>query len=298
MLNPDRYLLFVEERSRYDNEIKTLLPVEIPPDGMQRVIVDHEHAARLDPEDLSYPRTEEQRISFLQADSPYHRYSVTVARAAAALAQQQEGESPARLWCVGEMSRRFATVLPEASGIEMVQLRIGILSSLVAFSLPPSAITSDIVLPFFANDYGARLFVFHQPGTDLEHRLAELCDVMRRDSDATEEAWRRGDWERTVRRALTDRGEVLSYSDEDELPPTALETVRRWQELQDDCWYRERLRGLLEQALLCVLPDGKHDGAVAFHSVQLPVHEVVETLCAVVREQGGSTSIIAYSDEG
>jgi hypothetical protein len=156
MLDPDRYLLFVEEKSRYDNEIKTLLPPEMPDDGLHRVLVDHEHAARLDPDTLSLPRTEEQRIAFLRAESPFRRYTNTIGLTAARLMQMQ-GTSP-RLWCVGEMSRRFASVLPRAAGIEMAILRTSIISSVVAFPLTPEMVAPGIVWPFFVNDYGARLF--------------------------------------------------------------------------------------------------------------------------------------------
>lgn len=295
MLDPDRYLLFVEEKSRYDNEIKTLLPPEVPDDGLHRVLVDHEHAARLDPDSLSLPRTEEQRIAFLQAESPFRRYTNTIGLAAAHLIQNQ-GTNP-RLWCVGEMSRRFAVVLPQASGIEMVVLRTSIISSVVAFPLTPEMVTPEMVWPFFVNDYGARIFGFVGGETALERRLFTLYDTMRRDTEDTEEAWQRGDWERTVRRALADRSEVMEYSDDEERPPAARETSRLWQELQDDTWFRTRLRATLDDALFCVLPDGKHDGAVAFHSAQLSPAPVVDTLCQIVREQGGSTSIIALVDD-
>jgi hypothetical protein len=297
MLDPDRYLLFVEDNSRYDNEIRTLLPVESPDDGLQRVLIDHEHAARLDPDALSHPRTEEQRIAFLRADSPFRRYSRTIGLSAAELLKAQRHHSSGRLWCIGEMTRRYATVLPQAAGIEMVQLRVSILSSLVAFSLPPETVTPDLILPFFVNDYGARLFAFDREGTELENRLAELYDIMRRDTGTTDEEWRRGDWERTVRRALAEKGEILTYDDDAERPPSAREIAERWQKLQDDCWFRDNLRELLNDALFCVLPDGKHDGAVAFHSVTVPNKVTVDTVCRVVREQGGSTSIIALIDD-
>jgi hypothetical protein len=89
----------------------------------------------------------------------------------------------------------------------------------------------------------------------------------------------------------------MEYSDDEERPPAARETSHLWKDLQDDTWFRARLRAALNEALFCVLPDGKHDGAVAFHSTQLSPTPIVETLCQVVREQGGSTSIIALVDE-
>jgi hypothetical protein len=295
MLDPDRYLLFVEEKSRYDNEIKTLLPPEMPDDGLIRVLVDHEHAARLDPDSLSLPRTDEQRVAFLRAASPFRRYANTVGLSSARVLLN--GGTGPRLWCVGEMSRRFAAVLPAAARVEMAVLRVSITSSVVAFPIAPEGIGPEMVWPFFVNDYGARLFGFVGAETPLERRLFTLYDTMQRDAAATDEEWQRGDWERTVRRALADRSEVMEYSDEEERPPSARETARLWQGLQDETWFRPRLRAALNDALFCVLPDGKHDGAVAFHSVRLTPAPIVETLLQVVREGGGSTSIIALVDD-
>jgi hypothetical protein len=128
----------------------------------------------------------------------------------------------------------------------------------------------------------------------LEARLQGIYSVMQRDSDIAEEEWRRGDWERTMQSALREPGTVVAYHDDEERPPSAQETAHLWKDLLDDCWYRDRLRSLLDDALFCVLPEAKHDGAVAFHSTTLTVEPIVDTLCQVIREQGGSSSVIAY----
>ncbi len=294
-MESERYVLFAEEQSRYDNRLGLALPSELPDDGLCRVVVDHYQAARVDPEELSRARTDSERRAFLRAETPLRRYTRTVGLAAARTAKQAGSDT--RLWCVGEMSRAFAQVLPQISPVPIAVLRTGIVGAVVAFCVNPDKIVPDFVWPFFANDDGARIFVFDKPGTDLEARFTTLADTMRRDAPAVEAEWRKGDWERTVRRALTDRNETIVYNDEDEIPPSGRETARLWRAIQDDCWDRECLRPLLDDALFCVLPDGMHNGTVSFHSVRLSVPTMVEAIAGVVREQGGSCSVVAFVDE-
>lgn len=291
----ERYVLFAEEQSRYDNRLGHALPSELPDDGLKRVVVDHSHAARVSPEELSLARTDATRRTFLLRDSPLRRYTRTIGLSAQRLAET--ASQPVRLWCVGEMSRAFAQVLPGISGVEMTVLRTGIIASVVAFCVSPETIEPETVWPFFANDDGARIFAFDRTGTELEARFTRLLQAMQENAPTVAEEWRRGDWERTVQRALTDRSESLVYEEADETPPSARDVVRLWRDLCDDCWERGRLRSLMKDALFCVLPDGMHNGTVSFHSAHLGSEPIVEAIASTVREQGGSCSVVAFVDE-
>jgi hypothetical protein len=290
----ERFILFVEERSRYDNQPGVLLPSEEWDDGLCRVIVDYHGTGRIDLQEMSRLRQEADRIAYLRGDTPHRAYDRLIGCATARLAGAGEG---GRVWCIGEMSRVFARHLAEVSGLDMALVRTSITTSVVLFHLPAEAITAETPWPFFHNDYGARLFIFDREGTELEWRLQNLERVMRRDAPLTEEEWRRGDWERTVRRALTDPGEVITYEDEEGRPPHAAETVQLWRELQDDCWYRDRLAKLCDGARFCVLPDLKQDGTVSFHSKHLPVEAIVEGLCDTAADQNAVCSVIVYAPD-
>jgi hypothetical protein len=292
---PDRYVLFAEEQSRYDNQLGHALPSELPRDGLCRVVVDHLHGARVDPTFLSTAKSDEERLAFLRAETALRKYTRTVGLASAQVAAQANEQ--ARVWCVGEMSRLYAHVLPQAANVPMAVLRTGILGSIVAFCLPARDIHAALVWPFFANDYGARLFAFDTPGTNLERRLEALQAELTRAEPAVSAEWRAGDWERTIRRALAGRDETLVYSEEEEVPPSARHAARLWRELQDDCFERERLRPLCDDCLFCVLPDGTHNGTVSFHSHRLRTEPIVEAIAQVVHNAGGACSVIAYVDE-
>jgi hypothetical protein len=292
----ERFILFVEEQSRYDNQPGVLLPSEEWKDGLCRVIVDYHGTGRVDLQEASRVRLDADRVAFLRGDAPHRHYDRLIGQATARLSGGSAGD--ARVWCIGEMSRVFARHLAEASGRDIALVRTSITTSVVLFHLPVSEITPEAVWPFFHNDYGARFFVFDREGTELEWRLENLERVMRRDGPLTDEDWRRGDWERTVRRALTDPGEVIVYEEEEGRPPHAKETVQLWQELQDDCWYRDRLAKLCADTRFCVLPDLKQDGTVSFHSTALPVGDVVEALCEAAADQDAVCSVIVYAPDG
>ena len=292
---PDRYVLFAEEHSRYDNRLGHVLPSELPRDGLCRVVVDHLHGARVDPQFLSQAKSDDERIAFLQAETPLRKYTRTVGLASAGIATQANPEC--RVWCVGEMSRLYARVLPQTVDFPLAVLRTGIVGSIVLFTLPARAIHAQLVWPFFANDYGARLFIFDTPGTALEARLQALQNELIRAEPAVNEEWRRGDWERTMRRALADRDETLVYTEDEEVPPSARQAAQMWRQLQDDCFERERLRPLCDDCLFCVLPDGTHNGTVSFHSYRLRTEPIVDTIAEVVHDNGGACSVVAYVDE-
>jgi hypothetical protein len=285
----ERFVLFVEEESRYDNQPGVLLPSEEWNDGLCRVIVDYHGSGRVDLQEASRLRLDADRIAYLRGDAPHRAYDRLIAGTAATLAG-----SEGRIWCIGEMSRMFARHLSEASGMDIALVRTSITTSVVLFSLPASAVDATVAWPFFQNNYGGRFFVFDREGTNLEWRLQNLERVMRRDGPLTEEEWRRGDWERTVRRALTTRAEVIVYDDDEGRPTHAAETLTLWQELQDDCWERDRLTALCEEARVCVLPDLKQDGTLSFHSKTVSARQIVEALCDTAAVQDAVCSVIAF----
>lgn len=282
----EQFTLYVETRSRYQLPHRVMpLPDETPDDGLGRVLVD----SRFDPprtyEELPYktnPRSSEETVTWYRDGFAASVYRSVFAQAAARLCPK------GRLWCVGVNRMRWPEALAEYLNRDVALLREGISHFLFAYQVAAQEVTQDTVWPFFSSDYGARLFVFDSPGTELERRLHELERVIRRNTDAVTASWEIADQQRdaeTQAARLAGQRSVAFMSDYGR-PEAANEAVALWRKLSDDCWYRERLALLCRDARVCVLPDLKHYGTVSFNSVALPAQTMADMIETVVCERG------------
>ncbi len=278
----ERFTLYVEPRSRYDNHRAMPAPNETPNDGLGRVIVDSRHVPPLSQELLPFqgnPRTRTEGAAYLQNAALLSAYSGMVGLVSGRLVGPD-----GFLWCVGEKRPFWTDAFIEATGLDIACLQVDSVSSLFAFRRDARDVTSSTLWPFFSSDYGARIFAFDASGTELEKSLVQLEAVLRRDAPAVAKGWEAVERERKAEKRNAEPGAALAYMADDGRPEAANEAVRLWRSLYKSCLERDGLTRLCSDARLCVLPDIKHKGTVSFNSVSLSAERITDTIQAVLHE--------------
>lgn len=288
-----KYVLFSEARSRYESAGGMLQPSAVPDDGLCRVIVDYQRPAHAEGP-APWLRDRAERIAYLRGVKNIPTYPQIVGQAAARLC----GPS-GTVWGVGEMRREFAEVLAEA-GLGVSLIRTDVVHSLVIFRLDATRMCGPLVWPPYGGDYGLRLFGFEGVGGGLGRRLERLGTTIRRNTLAADKEWVRIDIERAQRppRSLATQVARTMLGTQEDVPPAIVaDVLDQWRALLRSCWNRSTLRGLCQEALLCVLPDGPHHSEVSFNASRLSATEITAALSDILIERGVACSVIENPGE-